>query len=169
MSRRFALPVVAALCVSACATVPRFEAAGDIHAFLVAVRDGDRGQFEAHLDRPALKAQLRSRFIAETAKAYGDQSWQAAGAALTAPLVDLAVDAFVRPDVFRAEAVRLGYTPERPIPNQIEIASALRLVEPGRVCVVTRKAGPCTFVFRNEGGTWKLVAYEGDIHQLKPR
>jgi len=167
--RRIAVSIAAALAVSACATVPRFQAAGDIHAFLVSVRDGDRAAFEAHLDRPALKAQLRSRFIAETAQTHGDQSWQAAGAALIAPLVDVGVDTFVRPDVFRAEAVRLGYTEGNPIPNQIEIASALRLLDPDRVCVVTRKAGPCTFVFRNEGGTWKLVAYEGDIRGVKLR
>jgi hypothetical protein len=163
-------PFLIALGVTAlagCTTVPRLQAAGDIHAFLVAVRDGDRDRFEAHIDRSALKSQLRARFIAETARSHGDQSWQAAGAALVAPLVDIGVDTYVRPDVFRAEAIRLGYTPDKPIPNQLQIAAALRPLDADRVCVVTRKGGPCTFVFRNEAGTWRLVAYEGPVKGLK--
>ena len=160
------LALLAALALSACATVPRFEAAGDIHAFLVSIRDGDRQGFDAHVDRPALKAQLKSRLIAGQAQAHGDASVQTLGALLAEPLVDVGVDALVQPETFRALAIRLGYAPDRPIPNRLEISTLLRNIGDGEVCVVTRKDGPCTLVFRDEDGTWRLVGYEGDIGRL---
>ena len=127
------LPALAlALAAAACATVPRLSAANDIHAFLVAVRDGDRARFDAHVDRGALKTQLRSRVLGETARANGTGSWATLGAALAGPLVDVAVDALVQPAVFRAEAVRLGYDPARPIPSTLALASLVRPVGDGR-------------------------------------
>jgi hypothetical protein len=158
---------VAAL--AACSTVPRFEAAGDIHEFLVAIRDGDQARFDAHVDRPALKAQLKSRLIAGQAAAHGDTSWQALGAALAGPLVDMGVDAYVQPETFRAVAIRLGYAPDKPIPGQIAIASSLRSIGDGDVCVVTKQDGPCTLVFKDEDGVWKLIGYEGDLGSLMHR
>jgi hypothetical protein len=152
--------------LAACATVPRFEAAGDIHEFLVAIRDGDQARFDAHVDRPALKIQLRSRLIAGQASSHGDGSWQALGAALAGPLVDIGVDAYVQPQTFRAVALRLGYAPDKPIPGQIAIASSLRSIGDGDVCVVTKTDGPCTLVFKDEAGVWKLVGYEGDLGSL---
>ena len=64
------LVAVAAL-LSGCATTSRYDAAGDVHALLVAVRNHDRAGFDAHIDRPALKVQLRGRMVAEAAKAHG--------------------------------------------------------------------------------------------------
>ena len=152
--------------IAACATVPRFEAAGDIHAFLVAIRDGDRQTFDDHVDRPALKTQLKSRLIASESEAHGAGSLQALGAVLAGPLVDVGVDALVQPETFRAVAIQLGYAPDRPIPNQLQISAFLRLIGDGEVCVVTRREGPCTLVFRNEAGVWRLVGYEGDLSRL---
>ncbi len=161
-------PVAAAitLLAAACTTVPRFEAAGDIHEFLVAIRDGDQARFDAHVDRPALKIQLKSRLMAGQAAAHGDGSWQALSAALAGPLVDIGVDAYVQPQTFRAVAIRLGYAPDKPIPGQIAITSSLKLIGDGDVCVVTKKDGPCTLVFKDEAGVWKLVGYEGDLGSL---
>ena len=163
-----ALPaLLLALLLAACATVPRFEAAGDIHAFLLAVRDGDSPAFEAHVDRPALRNQLRARLIAQQARAHGDQSWQAIGAVLAGPLVGLAADRLVQPDVFRAVAIRLGYDAARPVPSQLQITAGLRLLDPGRVCVAARRDGPCQLVFRNEGGVWRLTEFQGDLREIR--
>ena len=162
-------PLVALLAVAAlaaCATVPRFEAAGDIHAFMVAIRDGDRESFDAHVDRQALKVQLKSRLIAEQAQTHGNASWQALGAMLAGPLVDVGVDALVQPATFRAVAIRLGYSPDQPIPNRLQIDAFLRVIGDGSVCVVTRRDGDCTLVFHNEDGVWRLVGYEGDLGRL---
>jgi hypothetical protein len=164
--RKLTLTTIVAALAAACTTVPRFEAAGDIHEFLVAIRDGDQARFDAHVDRPALKVQLKSRLIAGQASAHGDTSWAALGAALAGPLVDLGVDALVQPQTFRAVALRLGYAPDKPIPGQIAIASSLRSIGDGDVCVVTKKDGPCTLVFKDESGVWKLVGYEGDLGSL---
>ena len=165
-----ALPRLAVLLLvavmAACATVPRFEAAGDIHTFLVAIRDGDQAQFDAHVDRRALKTQLKSRLIAGEAQTHGTESWQAVGAVLAGPLVDIGVDALVQPQTFRAAAIELGYAPDRPIPNRLQIDAFLRYTGDGEVCVTTRRDGPCTLVFRDEAGVWKLVGYEGDLGRL---
>ncbi len=164
--RYLAAPLLLALALGACATVPKFEAAGDIHAFLVAIRDGDRERFDAHVDRAALKTQLKSRLIAEQAQNHGGASWQALGAVLAGPLVDVGVDALVQPTTFRAVAIELGYTPDQPIPNRIQIDAFLRAIGDGSVCVVTRRDGPCTLVFHDEDGVWRLVGYEGDLGRL---
>ena len=164
--RRLLAPVLLVAALAACATVPKFEAAGDIHAFLVAIRDGDRGSFDAHVDRQALKAQLKSRLIAAQAESHGDASWQALGAVLAGPLVDVGVDALVQPTTFRAAALQLGYSPDQPIPSRLQIDAFLRSIGDGSVCVVTRREGPCTLVFRNEDGVWRLVGYEGDLGRL---
>ncbi len=164
--RRLAASVLLAVTLAACATVPKFEAAGDIHAFLVAIRDGDRESFDAHVDRQALKVQLKSRLIAEQAQTHGNASWQALGAVLAGPLVDVGVDALVQPATFRAVAIRLGYSPDQPIPNRLQIDAFLRVIGDGSVCVVTRRDGDCTLVFHNEDGVWRLVGYEGDLGRL---
>jgi hypothetical protein len=148
------------LVLSCCATVPRFEAAGDIHAFLIAIRDGDRTAFDRYVDRPALKEQLRSRLLAE----LGDRSSAAAlGALLARPLVDAGVDVLVRPDVFRAVALEFGYAPERPIPGVFAISTFVRPLDGDRACVFTRRDGPCVLVFRQEEGVFRLIGFEGRL------
>jgi len=161
---------IAALLVAACATVPKLDAASDIHAFLVAIRDGDRETFEAHVDRPALKTNLRARVLAEVARSSPDrgQGVQALGALLSGPLVDVAADALIQPQVFRAVAELHGYTPDRPIPSTLAITRFVRRLGGGGACVVTRADGPCVLLFADEGGTWRLTGFEGDLSMLRP-
>jgi len=162
---RTALVLALALVVGGCATTGRLSAAGDIRAFLLSIRDDDKATFDAHVDRPALKAQLGQRLMAEAAKRGG--TYEALAAVLGQTVVDVGVDQLVRPDVFRAVAESLGYSADRPIPGDFVIAEALRAVHDDHVCVVTRKDAPCTFVFANEGGVWRLTAFEGDLGQLR--
>jgi hypothetical protein len=160
-----------ALAVSACATVPKLPAASDIHAFLISIRDGDRAAFDAHVDKDALKANLRARVMAEVAKstASGGASLQAFGAFMAGPLVDVAVDALVRPDVFRAIAENHGYTPAQPIPSSLAITQLIRPLGDGAVCVVEKKNGPCILDFKDEGGVYRLTGFEGDLSLLRSR
>lgn len=160
--RAFLTALTLAATLSACATVPRFEAASDIHALLVAVRDGDRAGFEAHIDRPALRNQLRARLIAEQARRHGDQSWQAVGAALAGPLVGVAADRLIQPDVLRAAAIRFGYDPAKPLPGALAITQALRRLDAERVCAFTRRDGPCVLIFQREEGVWRLVEFRDE-------
>ena len=149
----------------ACGVTTQLGAAGDIHAFLIAIRDDDKPVFDAHVDRDALKAQLRARLIADAAR---DQSGLGAIAAvLSRPLVEVAVDELVQPEVFQAVAEYLGYSRQTPVPGQIVIAEALKPIDADNVCVTRKRNGPCVLVFRNEGGVWRLVAFEGDAKLLR--
>jgi hypothetical protein len=162
---RFAVVALAVLMLSACATVERFDAAGDVHAFLIAIRDGDHAAFEAHVDRHALKDQLRARVMAAMLKRQ--DAVGALGAALAGPLVDVAVDQLVQPTVFLAIAEANGYAPSRPIPGRAALAGALRQIDPDRVCLTVKRGGDCVLDFRDEGGTWRLTAFEGDLSLLR--
>ena len=54
--------------LAACATASRLDAASDVHALLVAIRDEDRTAFDARVDREALKAEIASRLARETSR-----------------------------------------------------------------------------------------------------
>jgi hypothetical protein len=159
------VPVLLLSLLAACATVPKLGAASDVHAFLVAVRDGDRPKFDQHVDYPALKSQLKSRVLAEgPSLVAAHPEWGAIGALLTGPLINVAVDQLVRPEVFRAIAIEHGYRAGKPIPNTLEIAHVLQSMDGGRVCIPAK--GMCQLVFANEEGNWRLIAFEGDVKSL---
>jgi hypothetical protein len=165
------LAAALALAAASCATVGNYPAANDIHAFLVSIRDGDRAAFDAHVDKAALKANLRARVMAEVAKRSdsGGAGLPGLGALLAGPLVDVAVDALLRPEVFKAIAEMHGYTADRPIPSSLAITQFVRQLGGGGVCVTTKKNGPCLLDFTDEAGVYKLVNVEGDLSLLRPR
>jgi hypothetical protein len=156
-----------ALLASACATTQRIEAANDVHALLIAIRDDDHAAFDAHVDREALEHELEARLLDRTQQPDANDTVKTLGALLARPLARLAGDALIRPKVFRAVAEYYGYRPETPIPNQFEIAGALRALPDGRVCAAKNHKGPCMITFANEGGTWRLVSFDGDISLLR--
>jgi hypothetical protein len=161
-----AVPIaLLAAALTACATVTRYDAAGDIHALLVAIRDNDGQAFDAHVDRPALEAQMKARLTAAAVQrggALGGFLAQAFGG-----LTDALVDAAVQPQVFLAVAEAKGYQPSKPLPSRVAISQSLRYLEGDRVCVTGNRDGPCLLVFRNESGTWRLIAFEGPLDALK--
>ncbi len=156
---------VAAL--AACATTERINAAGDVHALLIAIRDDDAAAFEAHVDRAALEHELEAKILDQSQAPSSTETVRALGALLARPIARLAGDALVRPEVFRAVAEYYGYRPQTPIPSQLEIAGALRALPDGRVCAARRHNGPCLITFADEAGTWRLVSFDGDISQLR--
>ena len=159
---------VALVSLAACATAEKFDAAGDIRAFLVAVRDGDRATFDAHVDKPALKADLRARLLAATAQSHGVESRETVAALLAGPLVGVAVDALTRPEVFRAAAELAGYGPDTRIPGPLILGQDLQRMGDERVCALVRHR--CAFIFKREEGVWKLIGFEGDLSLLsRPR
>lgn len=165
-SFRIAVIALMGLLMACCAGVDRYDAAGDVHAFLIAIRNGDVQTFNAHVDRPALKEQLKARLMVQAAKRGGTMG--ALTALMARPLVGVAVDALVQPDVFLLVAESLGYSPDAPIPNRVVIAAALRRIDSTHVCAPIRKDGPCTLVFRNEDGVWRLIDFDGDMSMLRP-
>lgn len=156
------LVLVLTLTLSACASVQRLDAANDVHALLLSIRDDDQAAFDAHVDRPALKREIETRIEAAGAKRYGDL------ATLLAPgLAEFAGDTLVQPGVFKLVAEQYGYSRQTQIPGAIAIAGALRTMPDGRVCAVTKKRGACVLVFTKEQGVWKLTGFEGDLKDLR--
>ena len=170
MPKLFRLAAVALLAaaLSSCAETTKFDAAGDVHAFLISIRDGDKAAFNAHVDRAALKVQIRARVMAEAAKRQ-DRAGEAGVLAvlLGGPLMDRLSDRLIQPDVFRAVADYLGYRADTPIPGRILIAQGLRSIDGDHVCAAKSKSGPCILTFRNEDGVWRLTGFDGDVSMLK--
>lgn len=165
---RFALfgPLGLALLLAACATAQRLDAAADIHAFLIAIRDNDRAAFDAHVDRPALQRQLEDRLLVEARRAAPSGPLADLAQAVAGPLAQLGADSLVQPRVFRNIAVYLGYDPQIAIPGQVAIASRLRRLDDGRVCAPRSKTGPCLLTFTREVDGWKLTSFDGELSDL---
>ncbi len=162
------LILVAALTLSACATVQKLDAAADVHALLISIRDNDRAAFEALVDRPALKREIQGRLVTEARR---DSRVPAALAAILAPsLADLAGDTLIRPDVFLAVAQSYGYTPETKIPGVIGLSTVLKPLPDGRVCATRETNGPCLLIFSpGPDRRWRLSGFEGDLSMLRIR
>jgi hypothetical protein len=162
--RRLALVFAAALTLSACATAQKLGAANDVHALLVSIRDNDSAAFDAHVDREALKQELKARLGDALGKSKNTRDL----AALLGPsVIDFADQALVQPGTFRLVAEQYGYKPDTKIPGAVVIAQALKTLPDGRVCATKKKDGPCLLVFTKEQGTWKLTSFEGDSSMLR--
>jgi hypothetical protein len=165
MSRIRALLLgLAALSLAACASVQRLDAAGDVHALLISIRDDDQTTFETHVDRKALKQDLQAKLDQRLAS---DERLKGFAALLGPSVIDFAGDALLQPRVFKIVAEQYGYTPKTRIPNQVEIAATLKALPDGRVCATKKKDGPCLLVFTKEQGAWKLTSFEGDLSMLR--
>jgi len=161
------LAALFAILLSACATTSRLDAAGDVHALLIAVRDDDQAAFDRYVDRPALKRQIEGRIVEEARASDAPDGLKALGIALARPAAALASATLIQPYAFRTAAESYGYTPDRPIPGRVTIASALKYLPDGRVCATEHKRGDCLLMFTNEGGTWRLTGFEGDLSDLR--
>ena len=161
--RAFVLSL-AMVALAACASVQRLDAANDVHALLISIRDDDQAAFDAHIDRAALKQELQAKLNERAAK---DQTLRGLASILGPAVVDFAGDALVQPRVFLLVAEHYGYTPQTKIPNVVEIAGALKPLPDGRVCAVSKKDGPCLLVFTKEQGVWRLTGFQGSLSMLR--
>jgi hypothetical protein len=163
--RNILAAVSALLMLSACASVQKLDAANDVHALLTSIRDNDEVAFDAHVDRPSLEREIESRLSHEARKEKS--SLGALGMLLAPTLAQLAGDALIQPQVFRAVADSYGYDPAKPLPGRLAISTLIMPLDDGRVCVTKKKHGPCVLIFTQIDGTWKLSGFEGDLKQLK--
>ncbi len=159
-----AVLALAGLTLASCATGKKLDAAADVHALLISIRDNDQASFDAHVDRAALKREIQARISAEAAR---DPRFGSLGALLAPGLAELAGETLVQPQMFRLVAERYGYTPQTKIPNPIVISQALKPLPDGRVCATRTKDGPCLLTFSKIAGTWKLTGFEGGLSELK--
>jgi len=163
---RAILIALVALTLSACATVQKLDAAGDVHALLISIRDNDRATFDSLVDRRALLREVQGRMVAEASKK--DERVAVLAALLGPSVAEVAGNALIQPGVFRAVAEYYGYTPQTKIPGQIGISTALRQLPDGRVCAVKNKDGPCMLTFTKAvNGRWKLSGFDGELSMLR--
>lgn len=153
--------------LASCATAARIDAAGDVHALLIAIRDNDKAAFNAHVDRQALKSSIEARLVTEATKRTKDENLRALGALAAPYLADAADKALIQPSTFRSVAYQYGYKPGQPIPGQVAIAGSLKAMPDGRVCATKSKDGPCVLIFTRKDGVWKLSGFEGDVADLR--
>ncbi|MHB8530634.1 MAG: DUF2939 domain-containing protein [Caulobacteraceae bacterium] len=159
---RLAASIASLIVLAGCATSERLSAAGDVHSFLVAVRDDDRPVFDAHVDRPALEARLQERLVARTRSSRAPEALKGVGLVLSGPASRLAGSIVIRPAVFRAVAEYYGYRPDAPVPGRLAIAGALRSLPGGRVCASAGPRHACLLVFADEAGAWRLTDFAPD-------
>ncbi len=161
---RIAALGLAALTLTSCATVQKLDAANDVHALLLSIRDNDKATFDAHVDRAALKREIQARVVAEGRK---DSRFGGLAAVLAPGLAELAGETLVQPQVFRLVAERYGYRPQTKIPGPVVISQALKPLPDGRVCATRTKGGPCLLNFTKVDGVWKLTGFEGGLSELR--
>ena len=148
--------------LSACASVQKLDAAADVHALLLAIRDNDQAAFDAHVDRAALKQEIQAKLATEV----GKDKRLGPLAAFAPALAEFAGETLVQPEVFKAVAAHYGYTPQTKIPGPVGISSVLKQLPDGRVCATRKKDGPCLLTFTKIEGTWKLTGFEGNVSEL---
>jgi hypothetical protein len=165
---RRAAAVGLACALAACATGARLSAAGDVHTLLVAIRNDDRAAFDAHVDREALTAEMQDIIVEQAKGANVGGAGLGLGVLASGPLAKAAARIVLRPDVFRAIAGAFGYTSDRPIPGELTLAAALTPLPDGRVCAKDAKGGACLLTFTNEGGVWRLTAFDARRAGLAP-
>lgn len=146
---------VTALALAACGDADiRREAAIDVHGFMTAAHTSDRKAFRAHIDRSAVRADLRRQLQDQQPGATFD---------------DGAIDRMVEPDAFSIQGITgLGLSG---VPGPDRIALMLRVETDGRVCVVQPAIPPpCVLTFAKQGARWKLVAIDArDIEIVRTR
>lgn len=163
---RTLIVTITALVLAACATVKKLDAAADVHALLIAIRDDDGPAFDRLVDRRAIMRDVTDRLAREAAK---DSRIPSGLAAVLAPSVSkLAGDALIQPSVFRTVAEYYGYRQGMKIPGRVAISQMLRPMPDGRVCAIQKKDGPCVLIFaQGPDNHWKLSGFEGDASMLR--
>ena len=144
---------VLTLCVlaSACGPAARDEAAVGIARFLDAARAGDRIGFEARIDRPALREDLRGQLVAVA---------RANGVDVDGGPSDAALDRMIAPEAFRLILAPNGRALTN-APSPRAIAADLKIIDGGKVCIRDPQAETeclLTFARGPDKDAWRLVA-----------
>jgi hypothetical protein len=142
----------------------RWRAAEGVRDFLASVQSGDQAAFEAHIDRPALRASLHDRLGAAVG---GGEGGAILGALLGSHSADKALDQLITPESFRIVWRHSGLPMDR-VPSPVEISPLLIMKGPGEACVRKgMKSDRCVLDFKDEAGVWKLVGVEAGGIRLR--
>ena len=128
-----------ALTLSACATVQKLDAAADVHALLVSIRDGDEATFDSLVDRKALKREIQQRLVSEAAK----DDRVPAGLAAMSPDAFLCAMLDVDPDAVLDALVKQAAGYRKPATSLTALIEWLERVVPDFAAAVRgRSVGP---------------------------
>jgi hypothetical protein len=140
-----ALSALACL-LSACGGGVRAKGSAAISAFLAAVQREDGKAFEAGLDRPALRADLRDQ-LADLGRSHGVDVGGAS---------EFALDRMITPQAVRLTAQRVA--PGWPaVPTAAQVVSHMKARDAGHICLEEAASRRCLLTFAREDGAWRLV------------
>ena len=152
MFRKVLAGALSALMVTlgGCDLGARASASSGIAHFLEAVQKDDRAAFEAALDRPALREDLRRQLAA-----LGSQT----GLVVEGGASEFALDRMITPHAFHMVEARTGQA--LPVaPTAAQVALLMKVTDHGHVCVRDLKRDRCLMTFAKEKGVWRLVAMQ---------
>jgi hypothetical protein len=140
-----ALSALACL-LSACGGGVRAKGSAAISAFLAATQREDRKAFEAGLDRPALRSDLRGQ-LADLGRAHGVDVGGAS---------EFALDRMITPQAVRLTAQRVtsGWPAA---PTAAQIIPHMKAPDRAHICLEEAASRRCLLSFAREGGAWRLV------------
>jgi len=138
------------LALCGCSLDVRADASRGIARFFDAVHRGDRKAFEAAIDRPALRSDLRDQ-LATLGKANALDVGEGAS--------EFALDRMITPGAFQPVEARTGRL--LPVaPTAAQIALTMKVRDKTHVCVTDPGKDRCVLTFAKRGLTWRLVAMQ---------
>jgi hypothetical protein len=138
------------LALGGCSLDVRADASRGIARFLDAVHRGDRKAFEAAIDRPALRTDLRDQ-LAALGRANALDVGEGAS--------EFALDRMITPQAFQMVEARTGRV--LPVaPTAAQIALTMKVRDKTHVCVTDPGKDRCVLSFAKRGLTWRLVGMQ---------
>ena len=142
--------VVLAMGLGGCSMGVRADASKDIAAFLKAAHQGDRKAFEAGLDRPALRSDLRDQ-IADLGR---NNTLDVDGGPS-----EFAIDRMISPRAFLLVEAQTGRPlPQAPTPAQVQLL--MKVTDRSHVCIRNPAKNHCVLQFAKKKGHWRLVGMQ---------
>jgi hypothetical protein len=138
---------VLALALGACSSGEKADASKDVARFLDAVRRGDRQAFDAGLNRPEVRSDLREQ-VKELARLKGVE--------VDGGPSEFAIDRMIAPEAFHVVDARTGQ-PLAAGPTPAQVAAMLKVRNATRVCLDDATTHACRITFAKRDGGWKLV------------
>jgi hypothetical protein len=135
------------LALSGCGLDVRADAAQGIASFLDAVRRDDHRAFEAAIDRPALRSDLRDQ-LADLGRAKDLD--------IDGGPSEFALDRMITPEAFRLVSARNG-EPVPMAPTSAQVALLMTVKDKSHVCLGDAAGQHCALAFAKHGGAWRLT------------
>lgn len=164
MFRKGSASLIALVLLAACSKQPPKDAAGAVQGFLAATARGDAAGFEAGLDRPAVRADLRRQLVAVA---------QANGVEVDGGPSDPALDRMIVPEAVRQVAA--GGGPALETATAAELTPLLKKLPGDRVCLHDGAAEQaCLLTFARQKAAkarpaaWRLVGMQAPDQAMDP-